>query len=80
MSEDAKLVRVNIRISTDLNTWLDKQSAETGLSKSTMIMLATENYRQQKEAMTTMANMGVIMKQLEVMNKQLEAMEKKIEK
>lgn len=71
MSEDARLVRVNTRISVDLNDWLDKHSAETALSKSTIIMLATENYRQQKEVVKGMSDMSAIMEKLDDLEKRL---------
>ncbi len=56
--EDVGLVRVNTRISTDLNNWLDNESKKTGLSKSSIMMMATENHRREKEAMGMMADIG----------------------
>ncbi|MFD1852265.1 hypothetical protein ACFSC5_20015, partial [Oceanobacillus bengalensis] len=67
----AQMVRVNTRISSTVNDWLDKQSKETGTPKSTIVMLAIENYYQQKEAMKSMSNMGAIMEKLEMIEKQL---------
>ncbi|WP_137744927.1 hypothetical protein [Robertmurraya siralis] len=68
----AEMVRVNTRISSKLNEWLDKQSDETGVPKSTIVMLALENYFQQKEAMKSMGNMGDILKKLEEIEKRIE--------
>jgi predicted DNA-binding protein len=63
-----EMVRVNTRISKKLNDWLDKQSAETGVPKSTLIHLALENYVQQKEAMDTM---GLLLHKLDELEKRL---------
>lgn len=67
----AELVRVNARISSVLNDWLDEQSAKTGISKSTLIMMAVDKYKEQSEAMRAMADMGAVMEKLEQIEKQL---------
>lgn len=64
MSENVDLVRVGARISVDLNDWLDKESKKTGLSKSSIVMIATENYRREKEAMGMMADMGQLVEKI----------------
>lgn len=61
----AEMVRINTRISKTLNDWLDKQSEETGLPKSTIVMLAIESYYQQKEVMSRMADMGLLVEKLD---------------
>lgn len=66
-----KMVRVNTRISSTLNEWLDDHSAETGMPKSTIVMLALEDYMKQKEVMRNMADMSVIMEKLEQMERKL---------
>lgn len=68
----AEMVRVNTRISTKLNEWLDKQTEETGLPKSTQIMLALEQYYQQKEVMSKMNEMNEIIEKLNEVQKQIE--------
>ena len=68
----AEMVRVNTRISKVLNDWLDGRSNETGVPKSTIVMLALENYYQEKEVMKTMGDMGTIMKKLEELESKLE--------
>lgn len=65
MVEDGKLVRVNTRIPLDLNEWLDAQSKRTGVSKSSIMMMATENYRREKEAMGMMADIGQLVAKIE---------------
>ena len=57
-----QMVRINTRISKKLNDWLDKQSEETGVPKSTLIYLALDSYVQQREAVDTM---GLMLQQIE---------------
>lgn len=61
----ADMIRINTRISKDLNDWLDKQTEETGVPKSTAIYLALENYRREKAVMAGMADMSTIVQKLE---------------
>lgn len=61
----AEKVRVNTRISKQLNDWLDKRSKETGYSKSTLVMLALENYYQQTEVVEKMGDMATIYQELQ---------------
>jgi len=68
----AEMMRINTRISSTLNDWLDEQSNETGLPKSTLVMLALENYWQQKEVMKSMSDMGSIMDKLEQLEVKIE--------
>lgn len=44
-----KPVRLNVRVSPVLNAWLDKKSGEMGVSKSSLVAMAIENYRVQLE-------------------------------
>ncbi|MGC4379451.1 hypothetical protein WD019_21470, partial [Fictibacillus sp. Mic-4] len=46
------MVRVNTRISKEINDWLDAESSRSGVSKSTLIYLALEHYITQKKALT----------------------------
>jgi len=64
-----EMVRVNTRISVDLNDWLDTESGRTGLSKSALMMMATENYRREKEAFKSMADMGQRVAKIEALEK-----------
>lgn len=49
----AKMVRVNTRISAEVNRWLDEESQRAGVPKSTLIHLALTYYMQQKRAIST---------------------------
>lgn len=57
-----KPVRLNTRVSHDLNEWLDKQSEEMAISKSALVAIAVENYRKEKE---TVEALPVLLKKLE---------------
>lgn len=65
----SEMVRVNTRLSADLNDWLDKESENSGLSKSSIIMMAAENYRKEKEVMKGMADMGQLVAKIEELEK-----------
>lgn len=67
-----EMIRVNTRISKTSNDWLDNYSAETGLPKSTIIMMAIEDFIKEKEVMDRMADMGDIMAKLEQLEKKIE--------
>lgn len=41
--------RLNVRVSPELNEWLDKKSSEMGISKSSLVAMAIANYRVQLE-------------------------------
>lgn len=59
-----KPVRLNTRVSSRLNDWLDKKSEEMGVSKSALVAMAIENYRMQMETIDVMPN---LLKKLEEM-------------
>jgi len=63
--EERELVRVGTRISAELNDWLDIESKKTGLSKSSIMMIATENYKKEKEVIKGMADMGALVAKIE---------------
>lgn len=67
----ADLIRVNTRISKEMNEWLDKQVKLTGVPKSTQIMLALESYRKEKEVLKGMADMKMVMDKLEELGQKI---------
>jgi len=71
----ADVVRVNTRISRTLNEWLNKRSIKTGLSKSTLIMLALENYYQQTEVVDQMIKWEAIYKEVNDLKRWKEKMD-----
>lgn len=56
----SEMVRVNTRISADMNAWLDSETEKNGIPKSTQILLALENYRREKDAMKAMQSIQEI--------------------
>lgn len=54
---ETNMFRINTRIGQKQNKWLDKESAETGISKSGLMAMALEQYIQQKEVVDAMNNM-----------------------
>jgi hypothetical protein len=60
-----EMVRVNTRISSVLNDWLDEQYEKTGIPKSTQVMLALENYRKEKLVIDNMGDFQAILDKLE---------------
>ncbi|MEK4715960.1 hypothetical protein [Sporosarcina sp. FSL K6-5500] len=69
IEQKPEMVRVNTRISGKANTWLDNESLESGVPKSTLILLAIENYMREKEAMAMMADMGQLVGAIERLEK-----------
>lgn len=76
MAEENQLVRLSVRVSKDNNDYLDKKSMQTGISKSALVQIAVEQYRQQAEAVTAMNNMEVLLKQLEKIQDEVEELKK----
>lgn len=65
MTEENQLVRLSVRVSKENNDYLEKKSTETGISKSALVQIAVEQYRQQSEAVRAMNNMEALFEQLE---------------
>jgi len=55
-----------------MNDWLDKRSAETGISKSSLIYLALEQYQTQLTAINSMAEIESIMERLDEVKRAVE--------
>jgi hypothetical protein len=54
---ESGMFRINTRIGQKQNKWLDRESAETGISKSGLVAMALDQYIQQKDAVEAMNNM-----------------------
>lgn len=65
----AEMVRINTRISKEINEWLDNETEKTGVPKSTLIFLALDQYVNQKRVMKDFNNMGVVLEKLEQIEK-----------
>lgn len=68
----AEMLRVNTRISSDLNDWIEAYTKKTGFPKSTVIMLALDNFRQQRDAMDMMNVMQNLVNKVDGLEKKLE--------
>lgn len=71
MAEENQLVRLNVRVSKENNDYLDKKSMQTGISKSALVQIAVEQYRQQNEAVRAMNNMEKYVDQLEQIQREV---------
>lgn len=67
----AEMVRVNTRVSTRINDWLDNESEKTGVPKSTLIMLALEQQYKEQLAMQKMAELGPLLQKLDEIETEL---------
>jgi predicted DNA-binding protein len=72
MADKRELTRVNTRISVTANQWLDNHSDETGMAKSTIIMLAIENYIREKEALKAMVDIGAVYEKLQELERKIQ--------
>lgn len=73
---EKEMVRVNTRMPHDLNQWLDDEAARTGLSKSAIVMMATENHRREKEAFKSMSDLGELVSKIEEMNINIQSLKR----
>lgn len=78
----AEMVRVNARVSVDINQWLDDYSKSSGVSKSTIVYMALEQFKTTKQAtdsfseITKMAN--EIDKAMQAYEKELSGLKKEL--
>jgi len=67
----AEMQRVNTRISPEMMAWLDERTEETGIPKSTLIMLALEDYRKQHQAIDMVGVLSELVQRLECIEQKL---------
>lgn len=66
MTEDFREpMRLSVRVSAELNDWLDKESKAMAMPKSAIVAFATEQYRQNKNTTVSMPDMIELMKKQE---------------
>lgn len=63
--EPKKIQRVNARLGYTQNKWLDEESQRTGISKSSLVQMAVEQYIAQKQALNAMYDMPSMIEKLE---------------
>lgn len=73
-----QLFRLNVRVSKENNDYLEKKSTETGISKSALVQIAVEQYRQQSEAVRAMNSMEKYVDQLEQIKREVTALKGRI--
>ena len=64
MAERAETVRINSRIGKTHNDWLDNYSRETGISKSSLVMMAVDDWITKKESIEQTKNGTETLKQM----------------
>ena len=72
----AEMVRVNARVSVDVNKWLDEYSQASGVSKSTIVYMALDQYRTTKVATDNFGEMAKLFTQVD---QAMNAYEKELE-
>lgn len=72
----AEMVRVNARVSVDVNKWLDEYSKSSGVSKSTIVYMALDQYRTTKVATDNFGEMAKLFTQVD---QAMNAYEKELE-
>lgn len=65
-------MRVGTTISMEMNEWLDEQSVKTGLTKSALILISIENYKNQKEAQGQLNELAVLVEEMKKLAKKVE--------
>lgn len=63
-----KLVRVNTNITEELNDWLNSETERTGVPKSSLILMALSQYKDQKEVMAQIPELLSAMNNLKSLN------------
>jgi hypothetical protein len=67
--EKRKLVRVNTNITEEINEWLNSESARTGVPKSSLILMALSQYKDQKNVMAQIPELLNAMQNLQTLEK-----------
>ena len=65
------MIRINTRVSPEMMAWIEKRTEETGIPKSTIIMLALEEYRKQHQALDMVAVLNELVTRLESVESKL---------
>jgi predicted DNA-binding protein len=68
----AEMVRVNTRISAEVNDWLDDRSKSTGVPKSAIIHIALEQYMTQLRSMSALEHSQGTLRELFTKVEQIE--------
>lgn len=69
MMNTNKVVRKNIRMSSEVADWYEKRAKELGVSQSNLMVMALSEYIKQDKAVRTMSNLEKIIEKLDTQNK-----------
>lgn len=72
MSKKKPLARKNIFMAQQIAKWYEKQSEETGMSQSNLMVLALHKFMTEQEALNAMKNYEGIMQKIEELEKKVE--------
>lgn len=62
---NSKVVRKNIRMSSEVANWYEMRAKELGVSQSNLMVMALSEYIKQDKTISMMSNLQEIMKKLE---------------
>jgi len=65
MMNTNKVVRKNIRMSSEVADWYEKRAKELGVSQSNLMVMALSEYIKQDKAVRTMSNLEKIIEKLD---------------
>lgn len=61
---EKKPMRLNTKVSYDLNEWLDKRSLAMGISKSALVAVAIENYRKETDVVEVLPQLLIKLEEM----------------
>lgn len=65
MMNTNKVVRKNIRMSSEVADWYEKRAKELGVSQSNLMIMALAEYIKQDKTIRTMSNLEKMLEKLE---------------
>ena len=71
-NKKSNVIRVNYSITPETKDYITKLSVEFGMSASAVVSMIVQNYKQQREVVSTMSDLGSLVSQMkEIQEKQL---------
>lgn len=66
-----KLIRKNFNMSRDMANWLESKSAELGISQSSLIVMAIDDWRRSREIISNIDKMSDLVDKVQKANKEM---------
>lgn len=66
-----KLIRKNFNMSRDMANWLEAKSAELGISQSSLIVMAIDDWRRSREIISNIDKMSDLVDKVQKANKEM---------